>query len=247
MKTALIWPDTHIPYHSRKAVKLLLSVIKHLKPDEIVFLGDLADFYAVNSHGKHASMLHLLKSEVEAVNKFLDQIDKIAPKSRKVYLEGNHEFRLERFICNTAPALFGVTEIRNLFKLDQRPNWKWVPYGPKQSYRVLDSKLKARHEPLGPNAKLSASRSICNLVYGHIHRIESGYVVGLDQTQYINFSPGWLGDFRFDKVFGYVKSHQWQLGFSIVHVNPVNGYFYPQIVPILPDMTCVLNGKVFKP
>ena len=56
VKKALIIPDCHIPYEDKRAYDLMLEVAKDVDPDEIVILGDYADFYAVNSHGKDAEL-----------------------------------------------------------------------------------------------------------------------------------------------------------------------------------------------
>jgi hypothetical protein len=247
LKTALIIPDSHIPYHDRRAYNLMINVARSIQLDEICILGDYADFYAINAHGKHPQMLHTLQTEVAQVNEELDKLDFYFPNTKKVFIEGNHEYRFERFISMVCPALFGVTEPKFLFNINQRPNWTFHHYGPNQIHHILGSKLKARHEPLGNNAKLTATRALCSLVYGHIHRIEESHIVGLDGTNHVAFSVGWLGDKRMDKVFGYVKGHhQWQMGFGLVHVDDSTGYFYHQKIHILDNYTCVVNGKLYK-
>lgn len=251
MDLVVIIPDTHVPYEHKKAFALVQDVIKHYKSQikEVVFLGDFADFYAVNGHGKHPQMLHNLTEEVAKVIEHFDWFDKIVPNAKKVFIEGNHEYRLERFISNTCPQLFGVTSTEDILKISGRPNWKFIPYGPNQSYRILESYLKARHEPLASSAKATASKALCSLVYGHIHRIEESHLVGLDGTNHVCFSVGWLGDKRMDKVFGYVKQHhQWQLGFGMAYVDSKSGLFYHQKIPILSvgaQVSCVVNGKRF--
>lgn len=247
LKLACIWPDSHVPYHNIKAFAVIMNVLAELSPQEIVFLGDFADFYAVNSHGRHPGMMHLLTDEVTAVNHAMDVFDISFPDTKKVLIEGNHEYRLERYLVNNAPALFGVTDLNYLFKLNSRPNWKLIPYGVGQSYQVLSSLLTARHEPLASSAKMSVARSMQNLCYGHIHRIEQAYAVSLDGAQKVNFSCGWLGDQRYKEIFGYIKgSFQWQLGFALVYVDTETGYFYHQIVPILDDYSCVVHGKRYR-
>ena len=248
-RLAVLWPDTHEPYSHAKAVALALNVISDLSSslDEIVFLGDFADFYAVNSHGKHPGMMHLLVDEVDKVNFSLDLIDSTFPRVRKVFLEGNHEFRLERYLINVAPALFGVTDLNFLFRFNQRPGWTVIPYGPEQRFRVLGSNLHARHEPLASSAAASLKQSMCNLTYGHIHRIESATHVTLPGKTLTNFSVGWLGDCRKKEVFGYVKGHhRWNLGFGLVWVDTETNEFYAQTVPIHSDITCVVNGKRYR-
>lgn len=244
MEIAVIIPDMHIPYHSRSAWSIVSKVIKHLSPKEVVLLGDMCDFYAINSHGRHSMLLHSLREEIDEVNKFFDEFEKLPGK--KVYLEGNHEYRFERFIHQVCPQFFNVTDIKSLLRLEER-GINFIPYGPRQVYNILESKLYARHEPYANTAKLSAMKSGVSMVYGHIHRIETSYSVHLfNLEQHVNFSPGWLGDLRFDKIFNYVKNHHdWQLGFAIAYVDPVKKSFYHQIIPILDDMTCVVNGHKF--
>lgn len=246
LECALIIPDTHRPYHDRRAYKLMIKVAKSLKKyiKEIVILGDYADFYCVSSHQRHPTVLNLLQDEVKDVISGIKELEELFPRAKKVFIEGNHEYRLERYLVSQAPALFGVTETENVLKLQ---NWKFVPYGPNQKYKILGSKLVARHEPLGSSAKATASKSLCSLVYGHIHRIEESHLVGLDGTNHVVFSVGWLGDKRMDKIFGYTKGHQqWQLGFGLAWVDTATGYFYHQKIHILDNYTCLVNGVLFK-
>lgn len=218
-------------------------------PKHIYFLGDYADFYSVSSHQKDPRIFQMLNDEVADVLMGLDQIDKMFPDSKVTFIEGNHEFRLERYVVNQAPALFGVTDVYHILDFDKRPHWKFVAYGPNQYVQVANSKLYARHEPLAPTAKGTAAKALCSLVYGHIHRIEESHIVGLDGTNHVSFSVGWLGNKKKDKVFDYVKNHhQWQMGFGLVHVEVSTGLFHHQKVHILENgnkLSCVVNGKRF--
>lgn len=249
LKSSLIIPDTHRPFHNRKAYKLMTMVAKDLDPYEIVLLGDYGDFYFANLHGaKSPRVRDLAKEERDSVNEGLDELDSLFPKAQKVFIEGNHEYRLERFLIEKAPELFDIINVKTLFNMHKRSNWKWIDYGPDQSHRILGSKLIARHEPSGNSAKQSASKSLCNLVYGHIHRLEESHIVGLDGNNHVNFSVGWLGQKRND-VMRYVKGHwQWQLGFGIVYVDTKTKNFYHQKIHIIEEnnnYSCVFNGKKY--
>lgn len=249
LKLALVCPDTHWPNAHVRAYDLMIKVAKELVPDEIVILGDYADFYSVMSHQKDPTVFNMLKDEISEVNSRLDDLDSLFPKASKVFLEGNHEYRLERYLFDKAPALFGITETKTLLNLNRRPKWKFVPYGPNQQHRVLHSHLIARHEPLGPNAKASVTKAMCSIVHGHTHQGVSAYAISLRGEQFVSFSPGWLGDIRKDKIFSYTKSTaQWNLGFSLVYVDPKTRLFYFQNINIVENakkLTCVVGGKVF--
>jgi hypothetical protein len=232
-----------------KAYNLMLEVASFIQPKHIYILGDYADFYSVSSHGKDPRVLSMLQDEVVDVLAGLQELDDLFPEAKKTFIQGNHEYRLERYLCNQAPALFGITSTEHLLEFHKRPNWKYAVYGPNQMVSVGGSKLKARHEPVGSSAKATAAKALCSLVYGHLHRIESSHIVGLLGENHVAFSVGWLGDKRKDEIFGYCKSHQqWSLGFGIVYVDTVTGLFYPQTIHILEDgnkISCVVNGKKF--
>jgi len=247
LQLALLIPDTHRGWHDKRAYSLMIKVAKDLNPDGIYLLGDYADMYDINGHGpKDPRIAQTLQDEVNDVNSGLDELDKLFPYAKKYYIQGNHEFRLERYIQNRCPEIFGFVSCQDLFKIRERKNWTWVPYGPSQKTRILGSKLWAKHEPLASSAKATASKALCSLVYGHIHRIEQSHITGMEGEEHVCFSVGWLGQKKADEVFGYVKSHhQWQLGFGLVWVDPKTKNFYHQIVHILDNYTCVVNGKLY--
>jgi len=250
IELCLVVPDVHKPFHHVKAYNLMLEVASFIQPKHILILGDYADFYSVSSHSRDPRVFSMLEDELIDVLSGLDELDQLFPSAKKTFLQGNHEYRLERYLMDKAPALFGITSTEHLMDFDKRPNWKFVHYGPNQRVAVAGSKLYARHEPLAPTAKGTSTKALCSLVYGHIHRIEESHIVGLDGTNHVAFSVGWLGDKRKESIFGYVKGHhQWQLGFGLVYVDPSNGLFYHKKVHILEvdgKLSCVVNGKVFK-
>lgn len=245
--TALIIPDCHVPYHDQRAYDLMLRVAKDVKDlKEIVILGDYADFYAVNAHGKHPKFGQVLMDEVSQVRKELERLAEMFPKVRKVFIQGNHEYRLERYIYNNAPDLFGVIDTRQILCLDEL-GYDFIPYNSNQRYPVLGSKLYARHEPIGGGvhaANSTVDKAGCSMIFGHIHRIQQYRKVFIDGADHLAASVGWLGD-KDHPVMGYLKNHaQWQQGFGFVHVTE-NGHFFLDTKHIV-DYTTYHNGKLYK-
>jgi hypothetical protein len=231
----------------KRACKLVIEIAQEIKIDCLILMGDFADFYYISSHPKDPGMKGALKEEVDAVNSCLDTFDRLFPDIPKIYNAGNHEFRLDRYIQNRAPEVFGMFDCESLFKIRQRPGWRWIPYGPNQRVKVLNSKLWVRHEPLGSSPKMTASKAMCSLAHGHDHAFSEQHMTALDGSEHVVFGTGWLGDKRKDEVFGYVKNHaNWQLGFTIIYVNAENGYFYRSPHHILDDYSCVVNNKLYK-
>lgn len=224
----------------------MISAAVDIQPQEIVLLGDYADFYSVSRHIKDPRLPHMLEEEVESVNEGLDELDRLFPSAKKVFLEGNHEVRLETYLFNSAPALFGVTSCHHLFRLNQRPNWSYIPFGRNQAYRVLGSDLYARHRPLASTALGSLSKGFVSQVYGDIHKIQEAHAVGLDMRPRVAWCPGWLGDPRL-KAFDYMLAPpQWQHGFGVVSVDGTRKEFHHEVVQIKSDYSCIAQGKRYK-
>ena len=252
---ALIIPDCHFPFSDRTAYELMLDVAKDLDNlQEIVLLGDYADFYNVNFHGKDPEIEGTLVDEVDSVNQELDRLDALWPEQKKVYLMGNHEYRLDRYINKQAPDLWGAITVPQLFQLRKRPNWRIIPYGPDQIYYVGGSQLAARHEPMGSgthSAYQTVVKAGTSVVFGQIHQIQEFQVVMISGKNHRGISVGWLGD-KSSKVMNYVKHHhQWSLGFGVANILP-DGSFFHHTVHIIPDLKdkrvyrCSYGGKIYE-
>lgn len=238
MKKALIIPDCHIPAEDKKAYNLMLEVATSDQIDEIVILGDFADFYGVNSHGKDPRIDVKLAREIDQVNERLDELQMLFPEAGIQYAEGNHEYRLERYLMREAPEIFELVELKKLLKIEER-GIKWHEYGPTQLGQVLGSNLYFRHEPLGGSEHVAADsvkKAGASIIFGHTHRIQEHQIVDINGNYHRGISAGWMGN-KHHKSMNYVKSHhQWAMGFAVVTVLPSKDFFV--------DMKHIINYKV---
>lgn len=243
-RRALIIPDCHIPYQDQKAYNLMLSVAKDLnlgEDDEIVISGDFADFYYISRFDKKPNAV-TLENEINAVVDRLTELRDLFPKCKKVFIIGNHEFRLEKYLERKAPELYGIVTLEKLFKLDEL-GFTCVQYSPSQAYNVLGSNLIARHETFGSSAKSTVEAAGTSVVCGHIHRMEEQQIIKLDGNIHTAYVCGWLGN-KNSYVFDYVKKHhQWSLGFAVATVLNED-LFFVNNVPII-DYTCCYGGKIY--
>lgn len=235
-------PDTHAPYHDKRAWNLMLNVARTFKPDTIVTLGDLGDFYSVSGHSKAVSRDRKLKWEVDSINDRLSELDALGA-SRKVFIAGNHEHRLQRYLQDKAPDLFEVVDIPGLLKLQER-KWEYVPY----KYDIKIGKIFFTHDVQGtgrmaPFKGLDKYRH--GVVMGHTHKV--GYVVEgtlAGETQ-LAAVLGWLGDAKQIDYTQQTKAiRDCALAFGIGYLNPSNGCVYITPVPIV-KYACVVEGKLF--
>ena len=174
MTETLVIPDTHVPFHDRKAWALCLKVIRETQPSRVVLLGDFADCLAVSHFPKSPSRAAGLGAEIASVNVELDALQEAAGKAEVIYLSGNHEWRLERYLVQKAPELFDIVEVSALMRVKQR-GWKWVPY----KHHITIGKVAYAHD-IGYSGKSAVVQSLAsfggNIIFGHVHR--SGIVYG---------------------------------------------------------------------
>ena len=212
------------------------------KPDVIVILGDYGDFYSLSRFTKDPSKARLLQEEVEAVKTRLRELEKLFPSAEKVFIQGNHEARLETFINTRCPEIFGMLNTQALFELRSH-GWKYVEYG--KAYKL--GKLYVTH---GEIHRQNAAKAVItqwggSVCMGHVHRVEMAIKVNAAGESHIGFIPGWLGDI---KQAEYIKRGfaDWMLGFGTCLVEPSKkGKFYPQIHPII-DYTVRYNDHVIQ-
>ena len=241
LECGLLIPDCHIPNHDERAFAVMLRVAAALKPSTIVILGDFADAETLSAHPPTAPGERDFDSEVDAVRVALDRLDKCGAR-RKVYIEGNHEFRLDRYLMGNAPPLFRHVRWQNVLELHRR-GWEWVPY--RKSVRV--GKLNLTHDvgTAGMNAHRVAAKAFGgSAAIGHTHRMAYEVTGRFNGKPYLAAMFGWLGDAA--KAATYIheaKASDWVHGFGVFYMEP-NGIVHVQPVPIV-DGRCVVNGKLY--
>lgn len=242
MSHTVIVSDLHAPYQDLKAWAVCLAAIKALKPETIVVIGDFADCYSVSSFDRNPTRRQDLKWEIDQVRAELKKLCRLAD-GRVAYCEGNHERRLERYLCSKAPELYGLISIRDLLLQGIR-GVEWVPY----REHVKIGKVLYTHD-VG-HAGVYAGRhtlSACghNVVFGHTHR--GGVVIDGDHTGDRRFSlnVGWLGDVEQVDYMHRIKTKDWTLGFGHIYTDSRTGLVWPSFVPVMGG-GCYVAGKWVK-
>jgi predicted phosphodiesterase len=237
----LIVPDTHVPYHDKRAFSLVCKIAKTIKVDNIVIIGDFADFLSCSMHDSTSDKRITLKEEMFEVNKAMDRLDDIGAK-RKIYVSGNHEFRLERFLAKNAPTLFDSLTVPELLKLKTR-NWEYVPY--RQHIRL--GKISYTHDTgsAGAYAHMRAGAAFeASVVMGHTHRASISYFGNALGETHVCATVGWLGSKEAaDYMHAIRVTKDWQLSFGLAYEEPGKNT-HIQLVPLV-DYRAVVEGKLF--
>lgn len=243
IKKYVIIPDVHVPYHDKKSWALLLKSIAAIKPYGIVILGDFLDNYCVSSHSKDPNRAVDLKWEVGEAKKLLGELNKIEGVEHKIFIAGNHENRLERYLAERAPALFNIVKTEELLELTKN-GWKYVDY--KDYYRI--GKVNFTHDT-GKAGKYAHYQSLADfqasVVIGHTHRF--GYAIegNAKGKPHVTAMLGWLGDVsQIDYMHRIKAMRDWAQGFGIGYLLD-NGNMHITPVPII-EHSVIVEGKLIK-
>lgn len=243
LRPVLVVPDTHAPYHDEDAWQLMLDVARDLEPEVIICIGDLADFYAVSAHSKDPSRKANLKNEVQVVREKRAELDALGAQE-KIFCEGNHEYRLGRYLQDKAPELFDFIDVPSILELPQN-GWEFIPY---RSHRRRGA-MHYTHD-VGSAGRYAAFRALDMYQHsnatGHTHRllyIVEGNAVG---DAKLSASFGWLGDVsKVDYMHRAKAQKDWALAFGVGYEDQQTGHAFLVPVPIV-EGRCVFNGKLYK-
>lgn len=234
-KTFQIVSDIHGIHRNERACNASLAFAKDFKPDIRVIAGDLFDFAAIRKGASDEERSLSLAEDYELGMDYAKRF--FAGGSERVFLNGNHDSpRLLALSQSTdgARADLGKLMLRDLNAGMARLKAKVLPYDSR--YGIYDiGHLKVCHGYFtGTTACAKHAAVYGNVVFGHIHSIESYQVPGLDQRE--ARSIGCLCDL--DPDYASTKTgklrwaHGWAFGwaeddgtYSLFQVRGVNGKF----------------------
>ena len=117
----IIINDLHGIFVDKKALKTALNFIMDYRPDILVINGDLVDFYGLSRFDKNPERKLKIQDELDETIEILNDLRNAVGRSNPIiYIEGNHEVRLQRFIW-TNPSLVGLKALQlpNMLELEK--------------------------------------------------------------------------------------------------------------------------------
>lgn len=250
-KVALNIPDCHIPWHDEKAFDIMLQIAKDLNEsqgiDEVNILGDFLDFFWFSLHGKLPSTMGIketLKDEIYQGIKHLEMLREAFPKAKITFIEGNHEYRMVRYIVAKCPELYELFTLPELLQFD-RLSIDYVPFGKSQLHSCLGTDYYLRHQPynMGKNfASSTAHNKAISLGCGHVHRNQSYTMKRGDGTEVTVRSCGWMGD-ETQPIFDYMDHTHWSKGFEFVFAYGESDWFIHEVN--IKNNKAVYNGFLY--
>ena len=213
----LILNDVHIPYHDKRTIELAVADARKRATVGVLLNGDIMDCAGVSDHYRDPNVTRL-EDEIDKTVAFLKWIRSQFPTARIVYKEGNHEWRLPRFIANYAPELFGLKQLRlpNLLELDSM-GVEWV--ADKRVIQLGKLSVVHGHEFRGGGGVNPARwlwlRAGTSALCGHFHRSSGHDEQTLDRKIHSVWSVG-CACFLYPQ---YDPNNKWTHGWASVEVS----------------------------
>lgn len=239
-RTYCVVPDLQMPYENRKALKALIRFIGEYQPDEVVQIGDVADFpqpsrWNKDTKGEFEGSVHADAAYIQ--QHFLQPLREVYSGPLGV-IEGNHDLRPRDYLAKYAPALADTDafNIETLLDFDAHevtklpdfyafaPNWV-MTHGHLGGIRI---------SPIAGNTALNAAKRMgVSVIMGHTHRLGMiSHSVGYDGAVVQTLTGVEVGNLMNMKAAGYLRkgAGNWQQGFALVHVARKNVQAQP--IPI---------------
>ena len=174
MNRFVVLSDIHFPYQDNKALNAVYSFLKDKEINTIVLNGDILDMYDVSSFDKDPSRINSLQQELNLAYKFFKKLRELQPKAKIVFIRGNHEYRIERYL-RKHPELFSLDALKlpNLLRLSEFD----IGYEEK-AYKL--GNLKITHGSVvrkfsAYSAHAEMDKNDCSGISGHVHRLGCYY------------------------------------------------------------------------
>lgn len=111
--------DTHFPFHCKKAYKKMLEAIRKEKPDTVVQIGDLLDWYCASKYPKSlnvSSPMEEIVLGIKQATQMWKDIQKIVTKAKCHQLLGNHDARMPKRIMEKLPEMESFFDLGKYYK-----------------------------------------------------------------------------------------------------------------------------------
>jgi hypothetical protein len=181
----VILGDYQIPFHEVKLHRLSCAYVRERQPRRIVLIGDIIDFPSVSRFPRNPYHDADVQKSLDAAYGVISDLRDACPDAEMVFLPGNHEERLQRYVIANAGELHGVHRvgeitpvltIQHLLRLEEL-GVRWVAdeFGEwPQSRIMLCPKFAAGHGWIVRRGAGNSVRAIIDklgysFIMGHVH------------------------------------------------------------------------------
>lgn len=246
-ETVAFVTDIHPPYQYDPAIELTQRILKDIQPDQLIIGGDAFDFYQASHFNKSPERLASLQYDIDIGVDILRNLQSQCKADTKyIFLVGNHEERLEKFLLRNAAQLsklrcLNMEELLELRKMGFSVYDKRTPFIYKGVLYKHGNRVR-KHS--GYTAKSYIDDYMMNVVTGHTHRmamvkktISSGIITSIES--------GHLSDIN--KLEYMALPGNWQMGITIItYIDDIPFFNLVEYNVIGNELTAMINKKIYR-
>lgn len=214
--------DLHVPYYDPACLDVILEYAETLKPTIITLMGDMLDFYRISNFNKNPLRSKRIADEIKQLRTILYDIRNRFPNARIIYYEGNHEARLERYICSNANELVELVDTLLQDKLElEKLKIEYI----NRPFRIGKLwHLHGHEKPAGINNPEYILNTWIQYIFDHFiifhyHRTQDKVFKRIDGDVWTAHAIGYVaGD------MDYAIINKWNQGFAVIEYEE-NGNF----------------------
>jgi hypothetical protein len=247
-------------------------MIKSIKPDIVVCVGDNLDLPEMGKYVTYPAYAQTTQASIDRATMFCAQMRNAAPDARIVWLAGNHEERMPKYLVQNAGAAYGlrkgntpeswpVLSVPYLcrmdeYKIEYKPGYPAADFWINNKLRIIHGD---RVKSGGSTAHVYLNNEKSSVIYGHIHRIETAFKTREDfdgPRTIMAASPGCLAriDGAIPSTRGGVdldgrpltRYENWQQGVGVVTYEDDNEHKFSYEVSAIYDGWTMFRGKEYK-
>ena len=269
LKVDVVLPDAQVgfkkdfntgelaPLHDLKAIAVATEIVKEIRPNRLILLGDMLDLPDWSTHFVRSPEFYFTTQP--SLDWLASWISELRPYCNEmVYIEGNHEKRMiDSIVQNTiqaygikpanepdVPPILSVPYMLGLHKMGV----EYVGNYPHGEFYVNDNLVCIHGNKVGPKSGQSVMKMLdsprISVIQGHVHRLEMGHKTVWTHGQpkiYQAISLGTLA--RIDGIVpGGGTRYNWQQGFGIVEYDKER--FQVDSIGIY-DGKAIFKGKLY--
>ena len=226
-ETVLVIPDSQNGFrgnqtlHDRGAWEAAVVLAQMVQPDYLVLLGDMLDFSTLTKKFRtEADLVGKMGHTIEETKWWLKRLVVASRGSKRKYLAGNHEARLNNTLVDANKDLEGLVTVSSLLELGE--DYQYIgPYGRTWEHREVIYAHGDKYAKYGGQTCAKyLSEHPKSIVFGHCHKNEIARRTYYGRTRFAA-SPGTIA--RIDGIVpGNSCYPDWSQGFCLVHYSKGN-------------------------
>jgi len=227
-KTILVGSDLHDVECDRFWLRAFLEAARRVQPDVICLNGDIFDIPEFGKYYVDPRTWDVVGRIKFVHEQILGPLREACPNTTIDLIEGNHEFRLVKHMCDQSPAMMTVLSdlhgmtVSKLFGLDRFEvnylakaelaafNVNDIKRELQRNYKIYWDCLLAHHFPQGMQMQMPGWNGHC-----HSHKVWSHYSPTFGSYEWQQIGAGHVREAT------YCAGEKWSNGFAIVHCNTI--------------------------